>query len=191
MKTIGELGYQGAVFIYKDDTTATSAWTDAKKIHTSHGGIRGELHDDKSQFLAGLKAWSESVDPSNAFLCIYAHMGVPGINCISGQAATRVTWEELADAISDGVELLWLVGCRSQECLKKWTPLASPIRHLLLATSESKPWRPLLKCFAAEINIKHIRYYDEMPNYLVKASSELGKLTTYFRPTAKGFKKAF
>jgi hypothetical protein len=191
VKTIGELGYQAAVFIYKDDSTAARAWGDVEAIHTDHGGIRAELHNDRTELLAGLKAWSESVDPSNAFLCIYAHMGPPGINCISGKSETRVTWEELAKSLAKGVELIWLVGCKSGECLKKWTPLSSPVRHLLLATSASKPWRPLLKCFAAEIDIKHIRYYDEMPDYLSKVEPELGKLTTYFRPTPKGFKKAF
>lgn len=191
MKTIGELGYQGAVFIYKDDSSVAAAWADAKNIHATHGGIRAEHHNDKSKFLAGLEAWSKSVDPSNAFLCLYAHMGSPGINCISGKAETRVTWVELAKSLAKGVELIWLVGCKSEECLKTWTPLASPVRHLLLATSASKPWRPLLKCFAAEIDIKVIRYYDEMPGYLSQAEPELGKLTTYFKPTPKGFKKAF
>jgi hypothetical protein len=98
MKAIGQLGYQGAVFIYKDDKTAVKAWADVEEIHKDHGGIRAELHNDKAEFLAALSAWSNSVDPANAFLCIYSHMGPPGINCVSGQTHTRISWAELANA---------------------------------------------------------------------------------------------
>jgi hypothetical protein len=193
MKTIGKLGYQGAIFIYKEDSTSRKAWADAEAINKQHGAIRAELHNDKAEFLAGLAAWCDSIDPGNAFLCIYAHMGPAGINCVSGQNHTRISWDELAKAITNTkkIELIWLVGCNSAECLKKWDPLAGPVRHLLLATSDSKPWRPQLKCFAAEIDIIPIHFYDEMPEFLSEQEPELGKLTTYFRPTPNGFKKAF
>jgi hypothetical protein len=97
----------------------------------------------------------------------------------------------VGERVKNKIELIWLVGCKSEECLKKWDALVGPVRHLLLATSDSKPWRPLLKSFAAEIDIKHIRFYDEMPAFLSEEEPELGKLTKYFRPTPKGFKKAF
>ena len=89
------------------------------------------------------------------------------------------------------MELVWLAGCKSQECLSAWQPLTGPVRHLLLATSATKPWRPLLRCFAAEINIKHIRYYDEMPDFLAQVEPELAQFTGYFRPSSSGFVKAF
>jgi len=188
---IGNIDCQGAVFVYKDDKTASKAWDDVKWIDQDHGGIRGEIHDNRASFLSGISHWNSLVDPSNAFLCIYAHMGPLGINCINGNAATRVLWQDLAATLSHPVELIWLVGCKSNECMTAWAPLSSPVRHLLLATFESKPWRPLLRCFAAEIDIKHIRFYDEMPQHLESEQPELGKLTGYFRPTASGFKPAF
>lgn len=191
MKTIGDADCQGAVFVYKDDKTKDTAWADVERINAEHGGIRGELHTQKDEFLRGLRSWESAVDPSNAFLCIYAHMGSSGINCVGQQDARLVSWAELADALPGGVECLWLVGCDSQECMKSWSPLSGPVRHILLATSESKPWRPLLKCFAAEISMKRIRFYDEMPDYLERESPELAKYTAYFRPTSGGFKPAF
>jgi hypothetical protein len=191
MKVVGDITCQGAVFIYKADDTAGKAWDDVEEIYKSSGAIRGELHDTKSPLLAGLKEWNEAVDPSNAFLCLYAHMGRLGINCFGESTPNVVTWRELQTALPRGVELLWLVGCNSQECLQQWNSVAMPVRHLLLATSESKPWRPLLKCFAAEIDIKHIRFYDEMPSYLASVQPELAGYTEYFRPSQNGFVTAF
>jgi hypothetical protein len=191
MKVIGDLTCQGAVFVYKADNTATKAWSDVEEINKSNGAIRGELHEDKAELLSGLRTWNEAVDASNAFLCFYAHMGPTGINCIGGNPPTRVAWQELQMALPRGVELLWLVGCKSQECLQQWNSLATPVRHLLLATSESRPWRPLLRCFAAEIDIKHIRFYDEMPAYLASVEPELAKYTEYFRRSENGLARAF
>src|SRR5438128_1494198 len=91
MKVIGDIACQGAVFVYKAENTATAAWGDVERIYKGTGAIRGELHQDKAEMLSGIKRWNEGVDPSNAFLCLYAHMGSPGINCISGNQPTRIT----------------------------------------------------------------------------------------------------
>ncbi|NLF15989.1 MAG: hypothetical protein GX595_01865 [Lentisphaerae bacterium] len=89
MKVIGQLEYQGAVFVYKADGTEAEAWQCVQAIHKDHGGIRGELHCDKADFLAGLRAWNEATDPASGFLCIHAHMGAPGVNCISGKPSHK------------------------------------------------------------------------------------------------------
>lgn len=191
MQTTGEVSSQAAVFIYKADATADGAWADAEAIGLAQGGIRAERHDKREQFIDGLRRWSSAVDPTNAFLCIYAHMGPPGMNCVGRMDANTVSWQDVASAIVQPIELLWLVGCNSQECLQAWAPLRHPVRHLLLATSASKPWKPLLRCFAAEISIKHIRFYDEMPSYLAKVEAKLAAETAYFRPSELGFVQAF
>ena len=90
-KTIGQVDWQGAAFIYKNDTSGPAAWADVNGISNSHGGIRGEWHTCKTNFLAGLKAWNANTDPSNAFLCIYAHMGAPGLNCVGSMTPSAVT----------------------------------------------------------------------------------------------------
>ena len=191
MKVSGEITCQGAVFIYKNDGTQDEAWRAASQIDAEHGGIRRELHSDKNAFLAGLREWNEQVDPGNAFLCIYAHMGNPGLNCVGAVDSNAVTWSELADALSAGVEYLWLVGCSSSACLSAWTPLAHPVRHLLLATSDSRLWLPLLKCFAAEISIDNIVMDGDMPDKLEKMEPELAKHTEYFLSGKNGLTRAF
>lgn len=191
MPTVGDIDSQAAVFVYKTDATRQSAWRVVRTINQEHGGIRGELHNDPNELLRGLEAWSAAVDPTNAFLCVYAHMGALGINCLGGQASTRVTWSQFATAITQPVELLWLVGCKSRLCLPHWGPLGRPVRHLLLATSASQPFLPLVRLFAAEIDIDHIRFYDEMPAYLREAEPQLGRCTQYYRPSANGFVPAF
>ena len=192
MKIVGERAHQGAVFVYKDDGTESAAWADVEEmVHTSHGPIRGELHSNKQELLTGLKTWNEAVDPSNAHLCIYSHMGAPGIGCAPKNSSAIVTWLELQTALPLGVATLWLLGCNSQECLGYWNDLAKPVRNVLLATSGSKCWLPFLKRFAAEIDMENVRPYDEMPVYLARVEPELSKHIQYFRPSGNGFKKAF
>jgi hypothetical protein len=186
-KIVGNTDYQGAVFVYKNDGTEQLAWADVNAINTTHGGIRGELHTDKTHFINGLKTWNTSVDPINAFLCIYAHMGTPGLNCVAGMTPSAVTWQELADALPKGVQYLWLVGCDSQECMKTWSPLSSPVRHRLLATSKDECWKPLLRVFAAEISINNITCDDKMTTLIAGLEPDLSKHTHYFKPQAKGF----
>src|SRR6266436_5165887 len=106
--SIGELGCQGAIFVYKGDSSVDDAIAAVREIDKNHGGIRAVVGKDKEEFLTALRKWNESIEPDNAFLCIYAHMGALGINCVSGQAATRITWVELARALPKGVHLLWL-----------------------------------------------------------------------------------
>jgi len=184
---IGQTDWQGAVFIYKNDKSGPAAWADVNAIYTSHGGIRGEWHTCKTEFLAGLKAWNVGIDPVNAFLCIYAHMGVPGLNSVGSMTPSAVTWQELANALPHGVQYLWLAGCKSKECLKAWTPLTAPVRHRLLATTESKYWQPLLRVFAAEISITKITFDDQMSAKIAEMEPELSQHTQYFRPTPSGF----
>jgi len=190
-KVVGDSDCQAAVFVYKNDCSGPSAWTDVKAINASPRSIRGEWHTRKSHLLSGLRKWNESVDPENAFLCVYAHMGESGLNCVRPVTPSAVTWEvtwqELADELPRGVQYLWLLGCESQECMKSWSPLGSPVRHRLLVTTESKYWQPLLKVFAAEISLEQIAFDDQMSAKIAQAEPELSKHTRYFRPQPTGF----
>jgi hypothetical protein len=150
-KRIGKRTFQAAMFIYKDDSTGPGIWSEVRKIHKTHGHICGEWHTKKRAFLNGLRDWNRRTDPTNAFLCVYAHAGKQGLNCIGGIDRRLVSWEELGETLRYPIQYLWLVGCRTRECVKVWHPLHGPIRHLLLATSKSAPFAPLVKCFADEI----------------------------------------
>lgn len=179
-KTFGDNACQAAVFVYKNDKTKDLAWSDALEISEEAGDIRAERHEEKGLFLAALKRWNKRVEPSNAFLCIYAHMGKPGLNAIPGQASTRVTWNELASALPNGVAYLWLVGCRSQLAITAGTPLISVVHHRLLVTSKSKPWRPLLECFRHEISMDSIAFDDEMPQRIREDVPALADAVFYY-----------
>ncbi len=52
--------------------------------------IRAEIHDDRQVFLAAIGAWNgrASMDPDNAYLGIYAHMG--GETGRDGETGTRL-----------------------------------------------------------------------------------------------------
>ena len=184
---IGQIDWQGAAFVYKNDKSGPVAWSDVNAINAAHGGIRGEWHTCKSEFLNGLRTWNQAIDPANAYLCIYAHMGTPGINCVNSMTPSAITWHELASALPRGVHCLWLVGCKSNECLKAWSPLTSPVRHRLLATTESKYWQPLLRVFAAEISIKKITFDDQMSAKIAQMAPTLAKHTQCFKPSKKVF----
>lgn len=187
MYHMGNINSQGAVFIYKDDNTVDKAWKTVRDIDVSERGIRGELHNSKTDFLEAIITWNQSVDPDNAYLCIYAHMGAPGLNCVSDRPAAIVSWDELADALPKGVAYLWLVGCESKECLNAWDPLKIPVRHRLLVTKSSIYWGPLIKFFALELSIDPITYDDQMAEKIANISKGLEKDTQYFTRSHNGF----
>ncbi len=187
-KTIGDVRCQAAVFIYKDDGTGEKLWPELMKMHERQGGIRGEWHTKRDEFLADLKVWNDSVDSANSFLCIYSHAGRLGVNCRGGEESTRIAWMELAEALVKPVQYLWLLGCKTQECMKSWDPLHGPVGHLLLATSESTDWGPFLTYFEYEIDVNNIAFDNEMPIILNEKYPDLAKHTNYFKP---GFTKAF
>ena len=152
----GNLACQVAAFVYKDDQTAIGAWRDVQQI----SDIRGEIHDSRASFLSALKAWNDrpELNPDNAFLGIYAHMGSPGISPKSGldptfNPADVISWSDLAAALPLGVSTCWLVGCSSVEVTAVWDPVAGPVLRRLLVTQEGNRWLPLLKHFAVEIGI--------------------------------------
>ena len=186
-KIIGRIDSQGSVFIYKNDRSGVIAWNDVKKMYRTDGEIRGEWHTCKNDFLERLKVWNANIDPQNAFLCVYAHMGKNGINCVGGMTPSVVTWSEFADALPQGVQYLWLVGCNSRECMNAWSQLTPPVHHRLLVTSKSKYWRPFLHTFVAEISIKNITFDDRMSAMIAKMQPDLAKYTQYFTATKDGF----
>jgi hypothetical protein len=181
---VGKLCSQAAVFVYKDDASVPFAEADIRTMNKSEGGIRGEIHGDKQAFLGALRTWNSGIDPRNAFLCIYSHAGAPGIAPIPAlpDDPRVISWTQLADALPQGVQYLWLLGCKTEESINSWKPLGGPVRHLLLATDFSTPWEPFLKFFAHEISTSPIIYDNEMRALLTRESPELASHTKYFGP---------
>lgn len=160
MPTQGERNCQGAIFIFKDDGRQEKPWEHARGI--PH--IRAELHSSKDLFLRSLKAWNATVDPTNSFLAIYAHMGEPGI--APTPKGPLVTWNELADALPKKVSTLWLAGCKSAR--HPWEkPSDSPVTGTLLVTTESRDWSALVKIFENEVSLDNIKFFDQMKGTVV------------------------
>lgn len=196
----GELNSQGAIFIYKDDGTEIKALQDAIAVDNSttcsshtinqngnvetvilQNNIRIEHHTNKQDFLDALQTWNESVhDYDNTFLCIYAHMGLPGMCCVGNDTGQLVSWEEFANALPNRVKTLWLAGCSSNNCIGIWNANNNPVSGMLLATDISKYWRPLIECFADEISLKSITPYDKMPKKTIEKSFKLAIHTVYY-----------
>ncbi len=185
---IGALHCQAAIFCYKTDRTVDALKADLNTMAGNLDQVRGEIHREKIRFLAAVKAWNKQSDHNGALLCIYGHAGETGIAPIGGEAfasnpnrdSLLVTWDELAQAIPYGVAYLWLLGCRTEEALKKWQALRSPVLRRLLATNASFPWQPFVKLFAAEIGLDPIIYNDEMVSLLLQKAPELAAHTQYF-----------
>jgi len=123
----GNIACQAAAFVFKTDDTVSRAWEEVNGI--PH--IRAEIHDDRQAFLAAVGAWNgrASMEPDNAYLGIYAHMGRRGLSPArpdhpSYRAENRITWADLAAALPRGVHTCWLVGCGSVAVLNRWDPLA-------------------------------------------------------------------
>ncbi len=166
---IGALHCQAAIFCYKTDRTVDALKADLNTMAGNLDQVRGEIHREKIRFLEAVKAWNKQSDPNGALLCIYGH-----------RDSLLVTWDELAQAIPYGVAYLWLLGCRTEEALKKWQALRSPVLRRLLATNASFPWQPFVKLFAAEIGLDPIIYNDEMVSLLLQKAPELAAHTQYF-----------
>jgi len=190
----GNLTCQVAAFVYKDDQTAIGAWRDVQQI----SDIRGEIHDSRASFLSVLKAWNDrpELNPDNAFLGIYAHMGSPGISPKSGldptfNPADVISWSDLAAALPLGVSTCWLVGCSSVEVTAVWDPVAGPVLRRLLVTQEGNRWLPLLKHFAVEIGMDPITYPEEMPKRLLELLPTIGRDITYYELGPGGWVRSF
>jgi hypothetical protein len=129
-KIIGTLVCQAAVFVYKDDPTVEKSLEDLQNMNEHQGGIRGEIHGGKESFLSGLTTWHRQVDPSNSFLCIYAHSDKDGITSFQDTPkelldVLMIRWPELAAHLDRGVQYLWLIGCETQFVLNHWRQLQS------------------------------------------------------------------
>lgn len=184
-KTLGDPDCKGAIFVYKDDDSVDEAWESVIKVNRDHGGIRGELHEKPSDFLAALLKWNNSVGGENAYLCIYAHMGTTGM-CSKPRSPADISWPELANSLPKKIELLWLMGCKSAECLKTWNGLTAPVDYGILATSKSCYWAPFIDEFSKEISLKKVRTYDQMPFELSKSQPDLAKYIDYYRVAEDG-----
>lgn len=188
-------GCHGGVFVYKDDNRVEDAWRAVEAINEKQI-VCGELHKNRSDFLAGLCDWNTRLEDDNAYLIIYAHMGTLGINCYGRDDATkqqkqtaRILWPEIADCLPRQVEMIWLLGCKSKAVLEVWKE-SQPAKYLLV-TSESKNYVGFVPQFAAEISLNPITPYNQMANYLEKHNSELAKHTAYYRATKEGYVEGF
>ena len=185
---VGALHCQAAVFCYKADGTVDDLEADLNTMTGNLGHVRGEVHHEKARFLEAVEAWNKQCAPDGAFLCVYAHAGAPGIAPIGGEEfvsnpnrdSLLVTWGELAQALPCGVAYLWLLGCCTEQALKKWEPIRSPVLRRLLATNAKFPWQPFVKWFASEIGLDPIMYNDQMVPLLLQKAPELAAQTQYF-----------
>ncbi len=176
----GDEGLPAAVFIYKADGSTTAAWQSVKQIADREGAIRGELHASKAPFVKALGAWNQSVDPVNAFLCIYSHAGVKGIAPVSKpNRGDIIEWHELADALSHGVRYLWLLGCGTDHAHAAWADRLVPVAHHSLSTLESANWQPFIEFFAQEISVDEIVSADELMSPLRAVAPTLADHTIY------------
>lgn len=189
MKKIGTPGCQGAIFVYKDDPTAADAERELLRLN-SNFPVTGEIHSNPDELRQGLLDWNQSIEPENAFLCIYAHMGKPGISCVGEDGGGRiVTWEEIASALPKRVEVLWLVGCTSQYSMDVWIEGKNPVLKYLVATSKSEYFLPLVPLFRYEISINPVFYFDEMPLVLEYKDQNISSITEYHERTGDGFRQ--
>jgi hypothetical protein len=187
-KPVGARSCQGVVFVYKSDETAEAAWQHVKELAVEHT-LRGELHQTKDKLLQAIAAWSAGVDATGAMAMIYAHMGPMGMVPKTGAGEERVYWGELAKALGAGVHTLWLIGCNSELSTKVWSPLTSPVRGYLLATTNKAPFRPFLPVFASEVSMAPLTPFDKMLARIVAEDPKLGAMVAYYYPTAKGWIK--
>jgi hypothetical protein len=158
MSASGSQACQAAMFVLKDDGPKKErAWQNAAGIKN----IRAEQHTTKDTFLASLAAWNAAVDPENAFLAVYAHMGKPGM--APTPKGPLVTWEAFSRALPRRVHTLWLAGCSSAEVLAPWSaPKDSPVMGTMLVTTTKKNWLPLVRLFEQEVDLDDIKFFDEM-----------------------------
>jgi hypothetical protein len=156
---IGPIDAAAAIFIYKADTTRQRAWNSVLGVVEDEGPIRGEMHRYRASFVNALSNWIGSASPSPSFLCIYAHMGPQGINCASGDSASRITWKELNEALGLNVGHLWLVGCNSNHALLATHEISA---SQILVTHASQYWGMLIEAFRDEISMTNIAMNDEI-----------------------------
>lgn len=196
-KTAGPLTSPGATFIYKADKGAPLAWNDALTISNVQN-IRAEWHQDRVDFLQALHDWNTqpNFQSDNSFLLVYAHMGPTVISPTGAKdflydPANLVPYEDLELNLPNRVHTLWLVGCKSQYARAKFHPVHGPVRGMLMATNESKAWRPLVRLFADEVNMNPIRAFDQMIEHVRKElPKELRNHVNYFEPIPR-WRKAF
>lgn len=189
-QVFGDRDCQAAVFVYKDDNTRVPASAELQKLSKT-GSVRAELHDNKRQFLTGLRKWGRHVDPQNAFLCVYAHMDDTGICCVDFDDGRLITWQRLAQALPRRVEVLWLVGCDSRQAIAVWSKSMNPVRRFLVATSASVHFLPLVPIFRYEISIDPLFYFDEMPTVLKHKQPALARVSSYHEVVRKKFVPVF
>lgn len=154
----GSRASQAALFVFKNDGSRQSqAWANARNLRD----VRCELHIDPPNLVKGLTQWNKGVDPTNAFLAVYAHMGAAGMAPTTTGPILR--WADFQAALPYNVHTLWLAGCSSKHALAAWpTPAQSPVRGSLLITSASKDWMPLVSLFEREVSLDDITFFDEM-----------------------------
>lgn len=165
-----------AMFIYKSDERVQAAWDAAEDVErrdresgnrvlteqgrgqSSNSFLRLERHRSKQSFLAALARWSH---PRKQFALIYSHgadtaWGAVGIiPSIAAPGDQVITWQELAEALGDGVDCLWLIGCRCSDAANVWGD--RPVRGWMLSCSGERDFGPLVEQFHLEISLASIR----------------------------------
>jgi hypothetical protein len=127
--------------------------------------IRAECHSDRDSLLEGLRQWRPPRG-SEALLCIYAHMGSRGINCKGGAFNSRISWNDLENALPT-LSGLWLAGCKSDLSIEIWEPITC-VMSFLLTTTESAKWIDLIPRFLLEIDMACIQSYETIASEIVR-----------------------
>jgi hypothetical protein len=197
VREIGPEGSHGGVFVYKRDSRVPEASKALEDIRATQV-IRGELHEDRQEFLSALHRWNSKLDDENAYLCIYAHAGLRGINCygqhdadLPTRNASRISWGDLALALPNKVEMIWILGCKTELAMTAWRPLKRTVARYLFVTRESANFVSLLPEFAAEVQFDPIIPYDRIREHLRQRSPVLAQHTDYYEATPQGFVPAF
>lgn len=203
MQTLGLPTCSAAIFIYKKDKSVTNALVAAQQVAAEHysktkytpaqcaritnllgydptsqsGDFVYVVHvDEKRHLLDELQRWSQSVNPTNSALMIYAHSGSAGINRLRGDNDHRVSWIELSSALSCGVSSLWIVGCGSDACLTTWSSSGGPARNWMACTATKAYWKKLNPYFLDEISLD-VRMPEDIATRL---HQEFGDEVKYF-----------
>jgi hypothetical protein len=150
------------------------------------------------ELLEGLYNWNTKPnhDPDNSFLMIYSHMGPSVLSPVGARdpkfdPRNLVRYEDLELNLPYRVHTLWLVGCSSHHARRAFHPVHGPVRGLLLATTSSELWKPLVSRFGEEVNMHPPRCFDQMIPYIKRnLPRKLGRHVSYFEPVPR-WRRAF
>jgi hypothetical protein len=183
MKTfeVGDPGGYAGMFVLKNDRSVSEMKEALKDFNTESSAARCEIHDEASSFSQALPKWLSGVPEGEAFMCIYAHMGPPGMAPDHEAKGGSVSWSQFKGLLSKKVARLWLVGCSSAELMKAFPDAKDlPVTTLLVVTEAKKPFAPLAKKFFHQFNLGKLVINCELRDLIHAEEPELGAVTKFY-----------